>query len=109
MGKTNRNMKDRCQPANSNVQLGTLLSLNISTDLYLMSIPLPVRTKMSIHQMFRDMANRDQMIWKSRLSTRKKVILLCMFGGGFVVMVFGILRCTTILTVSVISIRAITE
>ncbi|PGH08076.1 hypothetical protein AJ79_06076 [Helicocarpus griseus UAMH5409] len=70
---------NHCQPANSIVQVATLISLNISTDLYLMSIPLP-------------------MIWKSRLPWKRKMFLLGMFGGGFLVMVFGILRCTTILT-----------
>ncbi|KAL1966218.1 hypothetical protein VTN77DRAFT_4770 [Rasamsonia byssochlamydoides] len=67
-----------CYPANSIIQVAVLISLNISTDLYLTSIPLP-------------------MIWKSRLPIKKKMVLLGMFGGGFLVMVFGILRCTIIL------------
>ena len=34
---------DRCQPAVSKLQVAVLITLNISTDFYLMSIPLPVR------------------------------------------------------------------
>ena len=33
---------DRCQPAISKLQVAVLITLNISTDFYLMSVPLPV-------------------------------------------------------------------
>ncbi|KAI4110389.1 MAG: hypothetical protein LQ345_007004 [Seirophora villosa] len=68
-----------CQPAISKLQVAVLITLNISTDFYLMSVPLP-------------------MIWKSRLATKKKWVLSIMFSGGILVMVAGILRCVLILT-----------
>ncbi|KAL8868865.1 MAG: hypothetical protein Q9174_004703 [Haloplaca sp. 1 TL-2023] len=71
--------KDFCQPAISKLQVGVLISLNISTDFYLMSVPLP-------------------MIWGSRLSLKRKWVLSVMFSGGILVMVAGILRCVLILT-----------
>ena len=55
--------------------------MNTLTDFYLMAIPLPI-------------------VWKSKLPPRKKLVLFIMFGGGFLEMAFGILRCTSILTVS---------
>ncbi|KAL8919051.1 MAG: hypothetical protein Q9208_007017 [Pyrenodesmia sp. 3 TL-2023] len=68
-----------CQPAISKLQVAVLITLNISTDFYLMSVPLP-------------------MIWKSRLATKRKWVLSIMFSGGIAVMVAGILRCVLILT-----------
>lgn len=53
--------------------------MNTITDFYLMAIPLP-------------------MVWKSNLPPRKKFVLLIMFSGGLLEMTFGILRCTSILT-----------
>jgi len=55
--------------------------MNTITDFYLMAIPLP-------------------MVWKSNLPPRKKFVLLIMFSGGLLEMAFGILRATSILTVS---------
>ncbi|KAL8811563.1 MAG: hypothetical protein Q9200_001706 [Gallowayella weberi] len=68
-----------CQPAISKLQVAVLITLNISTDFYLMSVPLP-------------------MIWGSRLATKRKWVLSVMFSGGILVMVAGILRCVLILT-----------
>ncbi|KAL8948264.1 MAG: hypothetical protein Q9222_005535 [Ikaeria aurantiellina] len=68
-----------CQPAISKLQVAVLITLNISTDFYLMSVPLP-------------------MIWTSRLAVKKKWVLSVMFSGGILVMVAGILRCVLILT-----------
>ncbi|KAL8635162.1 MAG: hypothetical protein Q9228_007322, partial [Teloschistes exilis] len=68
-----------CQPAISKLQVAVLITLNISTDFYLMSVPLP-------------------MIWGSRLATKRKWALSVMFSGGILVMVAGILRCVLILT-----------
>ncbi|KAI8958588.1 hypothetical protein F5Y11DRAFT_351403 [Daldinia sp. FL1419] len=70
---------NRCMPAISTVQTIFVMITNTLTDFYLMAIPLPV-------------------VWKSRLPWRKKLILLVMFGGGFLEMAFGILRCVSILT-----------
>lgn len=40
------------------------------------------------------------MVYKSNLPLKKKLTLLFMFSGGFLAMIFGILRCVSILTVS---------
>ncbi|KAI9872230.1 MAG: hypothetical protein M1830_001881, partial [Pleopsidium flavum] len=72
---------NNCQPGFSKLQVSYIMAINTATDLYLMAIPLP-------------------MIYKSRLQTKKKITLLVMFSGGFLVMIFGILRCVTLLTVS---------
>ncbi|CZR50324.1 uncharacterized protein PAC_00196 [Phialocephala subalpina] len=44
----------------------------------------------------------SQIIYKSRLPTRKKISLLVLFSGGFLVIAFGILRCVSLLTVGAI-------
>ncbi|KAL9004278.1 MAG: hypothetical protein Q9188_002913 [Gyalolechia gomerana] len=68
-----------CQPAISKLQVAVLITLNITTDIYLMSVPLP-------------------MIWASRLTPKKKWVLSVMFSGGILITVFGLLRCILILT-----------
>ncbi|KAI4162892.1 MAG: hypothetical protein LQ342_003403 [Letrouitia transgressa] len=68
-----------CQTAIATIEVAVLLAMNISTDLYLMSVPLP-------------------MIWKSRLAMKKKWVLSIMFSGGILIIVAGILRCVLILT-----------
>ncbi|TGZ80875.1 hypothetical protein EX30DRAFT_371902 [Ascodesmis nigricans] len=50
------------------------LVLNVSTDLFIMLIPLPI-------------------LWSSRLDMRRKAILLLLFGGGFFVIIAACLRC----------------
>lgn len=47
-----------------------------------------------------DLTSSLQLIWKARLTNKKKYILLVMFSGGFFVIVAGLLRCILILTVS---------
>ncbi|KAI4102007.1 MAG: hypothetical protein L6R37_004672 [Teloschistes peruensis] len=56
--------------------------LNVLTDAYLLSIPLPI-------------------FWSARIDPKKKAWLLIMFGGGIFVMMAGILRCALILTAGV--------
>ncbi|KAK5658179.1 hypothetical protein OQA88_2152 [Cercophora sp. LCS_1] len=73
------NPGNNCEPAISTLQTIFVMIMNTLTDLLLMSIPLP-------------------MIWKSSLPLRKKFFLLIMFSGGLLEMTFGILRCTSILT-----------
>ncbi|KAK3352509.1 hypothetical protein B0T25DRAFT_186916 [Lasiosphaeria hispida] len=68
-----------CEPAISTIQTVFVMVMNTITDFYLMAIPLP-------------------MVWKSSLPPRKKLVLLVMFSGGLLEMAFGILRCTSILT-----------
>ncbi|KAK4453874.1 hypothetical protein QBC34DRAFT_171962 [Podospora aff. communis PSN243] len=57
------------------------MAMNTITSFYLMAIPLPI-------------------VWESKLPHRKKLVLFIMFGGGFLEMAFGILRCTSIPTLS---------
>ena len=54
--------------------------MNVITDLYLLSIPLP-------------------MLWMSSLRPAKKVGLMILFGGGFLVIACATLRCVLIVTV----------
>ncbi|KAI4096053.1 MAG: hypothetical protein LQ339_007069 [Xanthoria mediterranea] len=68
-----------CYPAISTLYVAVVITLNASTDFYLMSVPLP-------------------MIWQSRLATKKKWVLSVMFSGGLLVTAAGILRCVLILT-----------
>ncbi|KAK3988495.1 hypothetical protein QBC44DRAFT_100121 [Cladorrhinum sp. PSN332] len=69
-----------CQPAVSRVNISVTLILNVLTDIYLMSIPIPLLLKASS---FRPL---------------KKAGLVLLFSGGAFVMVAGILRCALILT-----------
>lgn len=69
---------DFCQPAISKIDLYVTVILNVLTDLYLISIPLP-------------------MLWKANLNTRRKLSLMVIFGGGIFVMMAGILRCVLII------------
>ncbi|KAF9874455.1 hypothetical protein CkaCkLH20_08018 [Colletotrichum karsti] len=68
-----------CQPAVSNQVVWVYLSFNVSTDLYLLSIPLP-------------------MLWQAKLKPLKKWGLLFLFSGGLFVVVCATLRCILIVT-----------
>lgn len=67
-----------CQPAVSKVNCLVTVVLNVITDLYLMSIPLPL-------------------LWKAQMPMKRKILLLAMFSGGFFIIAAAILRCTLIL------------
>lgn len=67
-----------CQPAISKIDLYVTVVLNVLTDLYLMSIPMP-------------------MLWKANLEIKRKLSLILVFGGGIFVMMAGILRCALII------------
>ncbi|KAF1964295.1 hypothetical protein BU23DRAFT_493064 [Bimuria novae-zelandiae CBS 107.79] len=69
---------NHCQPAISKIDLYVTVVLNVVTDMYLMSIPMP-------------------MLWRAQLSTRTKISLILIFGGGVFVMMAGILRCALII------------
>ncbi|KAF4867116.1 hypothetical protein CGCSCA2_v000166 [Colletotrichum siamense] len=69
-----------CQPAISKVNILVTVVLNVLTDLYLMSIPIP-------------------MLWFSKLPLRKKLGLIVLFSGGIFVTMAGILRCVLIISV----------
>ncbi|KAM5353954.1 hypothetical protein ACJ41O_000604 [Fusarium nematophilum] len=68
-----------CQPAISKIDIFVTVVLNASTDLYLLSIPLP-------------------MLWQARLPLPKKLGLIMLFSGGIFVTAAGILRCVLIIT-----------
>ncbi|KAF5025726.1 hypothetical protein F66182_2193 [Fusarium sp. NRRL 66182] len=68
-----------CMPAITYIQTIYVMAMNTITDFYLMSIPIP-------------------MIWKARMPWRKKIVIVVMFSGAFLEMVFGILRAVSILT-----------
>ncbi|KAH6679973.1 hypothetical protein F5X68DRAFT_244936 [Plectosphaerella plurivora] len=63
-----------CQPILSRVYLFMTLSLNLTTDLYLLLIPVPL-------------------LWKARMPTRKKLGLTVLFSGGLFVITAAVLRC----------------
>ncbi|KAL2176939.1 uncharacterized protein P884DRAFT_184018, partial [Thermothelomyces heterothallicus CBS 202.75] len=67
-----------CQPAISKVDIFVTVVLNVITDIYLMSIPLPL-------------------LWKSSLRPLKKAGLMLLFSGGIFVTAAGILRCVLII------------
>lgn len=90
---------DNCQPGFSRLQVSFIMAINTLTDLYLMAIPLPVSTCRTTIQQTQQLTY-SQMIYRSRLPTRKKVSLLILFSGGFLVIAFGVLRCVSLLTVS---------
>ncbi|RSL55439.1 hypothetical protein CEP51_014547 [Fusarium floridanum] len=70
---------DTCYPAVSRVQVWTTFWTNLTTDLYIMSIPLP-------------------MIWSARIPGAKKLVLSALFCGGLVTVTFGGLRSGSILS-----------
>lgn len=72
---------DACQPAISKIDILVTVVLNVLTDIYLMSIPIP-------------------MLWSSSLRPFKKAGLILLFSGGAFVTVAGVLRCVLIITVS---------
>lgn len=72
---------DLCQPAISKINVLVTVVLNVLTDMYLLTIPLP-------------------MLWRASLKPAKKAGLMVLFGMGLFVTLAGILRCVLIITVS---------
>ncbi|RHZ49765.1 hypothetical protein CDV55_102517 [Aspergillus turcosus] len=68
-----------CQPAISPIDVYVTVTLNVATDVYLITIPTP-------------------MLFKARLPWREKLELSVLFSGGIFVMAAGILRCVLIVT-----------
>ncbi|KAI0015923.1 hypothetical protein F4780DRAFT_33261 [Xylariomycetidae sp. FL0641] len=73
----NPNPGNVCQPAISNRVVWVYCVMNIITDAYLLSIPLP-------------------MLWNSSLKRWKKIGLILLFSGGIFVMACGLLRAALI-------------
>ncbi|KAF4584150.1 protein related to integral membrane protein PTH11 [Ophiocordyceps camponoti-floridani] len=67
-----------CHPSESNLLAWVVLWTDLTTDFYIIAIPLP-------------------MIWRTRISMRKKIGLMAMFGGGIMTIIMGALRCGFIL------------
>ncbi|GME56205.1 Short-chain dehydrogenase/reductase SDR [Neofusicoccum parvum] len=70
---------NHCQPAVSEINCYVVLFLNIFTDLWLISIPIP-------------------MLWRSSIALKQKIGLTVLFGAGIFVMIAGIIRCAIILS-----------
>ncbi|KAI4591734.1 hypothetical protein KJ359_012657 [Pestalotiopsis sp. 9143b] len=68
-----------CQPAISRINVFVTLAFNVSTDLYLLTIPIP-------------------MLWSAQIQLWKKLGLIVLFSGGIFVMMAGILRCVLIIS-----------
>ncbi|GKT54210.1 short-chain dehydrogenase reductase sdr [Colletotrichum tofieldiae] len=68
----------RLTPAISKINILVTVVLNVITDLYLLSIPIP-------------------MLWGAQLPLRKKLGLIVLFSGGIFVTMAGILRCVLII------------
>ncbi|KAL4980452.1 hypothetical protein BDW66DRAFT_166562 [Aspergillus desertorum] len=68
-----------CQPARSIVYVLVVMIPNVLTDLYLMSIPLPL-------------------LWAVRIGTRRKITLMGLFSGAVFIGVAGIIRAVIIIT-----------
>ncbi|KAI9852006.1 MAG: hypothetical protein M1838_002129 [Thelocarpon superellum] len=79
----NPNPGNFCQPAISRVDIFVNLTLNVSTDLYLMSIPL-------------------EMLARTKISVPRKTGLLFLFSMGLFVTVASILRCYYVVNVGAI-------
>lgn len=71
-----------CQPAISRINIFVVSGLNVLTDIYLLTIPIP-------------------MLWKANIRPMKKVALIVTFSGGIFVISAGTLRSVLIITVSV--------
>lgn len=71
---------DDCQPAMSSRIIWLFLSCNVATDLYLLSIPLP-------------------MLWGATMRPLKKLGLMVLFSGGLLVIACAILRVVLLVAV----------
>ena len=72
--------QDICQPAVSNQIIWLFLSCNVATDLYVLSIPIP-------------------MLWSANMKPLKKMGLMVLFSGGLVVIACAILRVVLLVAV----------
>ncbi|KAF4980331.1 hypothetical protein FZEAL_3648 [Fusarium zealandicum] len=68
-----------CKPTNSPVYVLVVVIPNILTDIYLLSIPLPL-------------------LWGVNISVRRRLTLMVLFSGALFIMMAGTIRAVTILT-----------
>lgn len=76
---------------------------NILTDIYLLSIPLPVRFYLTC-AMFSSspcsLTQTVQLLWGVSISIRRKLTLMFLFSGALFIIMAGTIRAVVILTVS---------
>ncbi|OTA77940.1 hypothetical protein M434DRAFT_40189, partial [Hypoxylon sp. CO27-5] len=72
------NPGNSCQPAVSRIFVFVVLIPNIVTDIYLLSIPLPL-------------------LWKVNISCRRKIVLISLFSGAIFSLIISIIRADIIL------------
>ncbi|KAI1499255.1 hypothetical protein F5X99DRAFT_420060 [Biscogniauxia marginata] len=70
---------DACQPAVASQIVWVFCAMNVATDLYIISIPVP-------------------MLWKSSLKPLKKIGLISLFSGGFFIIACALIRAVLIVT-----------
>ncbi|GCB25691.1 hypothetical protein AAWM_08576 [Aspergillus awamori] len=75
----NPNPGNICQPTKSTLSVLIVVIPNVITDLYLMSIPLPL-------------------LWAVKISIRQKITLMALFSSAAFIIMAGIIRAVTILT-----------
>lgn len=71
---------DICQPARSMVYVLVVMIPNVLTDIYLLSIPLPL-------------------LWAVRIGLRRKITLMALFSGAIFVAVAAIVRAVIVIVV----------
>jgi hypothetical protein len=81
MALSNKPCTDICQPTISRVYVILTVTLNIVTDIYLLSIPLPL-------------------LWTVNIGLKRKIPLMALFSGAAFVIIAGIIRAVTISGVS---------
>lgn len=86
-----------CQPTKSPAYVLVVVIPNILTDIYLLSIPLPV-SHLLYAVMFK--SDRLQLLWGVNISLRRRLTLMLLFSGALFIMMAGTIRAVTILTVS---------
>lgn len=98
---------DTCQPAVSKAYAYVVIVPNVLTDLYLLSIPLPVSfvsTNASQQGHLPSISYADklpcQLLWKVNINWKRKAILLSLFSGAVFSMITGIVRAYIILHVT---------
>ena len=89
---------DHCQPAISEIDLYVTVVLNVFSDAYLLSIPIPV-IRYSILYIINADIKCSQMLWKANVQMVKKLSLIFVFSGAIFVMAAGILRAALIISV----------
>lgn len=95
---TNYHLPDYCQPAISKIDLFVTVILNVLTDAYLLSIPIPVSLVQPDFLWEKSLLTEIQLLWRSQISAKEKTALIVLFSGAIFVMMAGILRCALILT-----------